>query len=136
MWESTAEGQGPDKAKRPTESSPPVLHRQSQASLQRCQEDISSLEDEAHREAEEKALLREALERTQLQLDQEKRLRQAAKRCKVRGQHPAPALGTTASSTFYTTASSTCWEPSTEWSVGPSQEAGGSRSPRLSHSIP
>ncbi|NXH97317.1 FHAD1 protein, partial [Pachycephala philippinensis] len=57
--------------------------RQNQASLQRCQEEISSLEDEAHREAEEKALLREALERTQLQLDQEKRLRQAAKRHKV-----------------------------------------------------
>ncbi|KAM4885973.1 LOW QUALITY PROTEIN: forkhead-associated domain-containing protein 1 [Sylvia borin] len=56
--------------------------RQSQASLQRCQEDISSLEDEAHREAEEKALLREALERMQLQLDQEKRLRQVAKRHK------------------------------------------------------
>ncbi|NWZ10608.1 FHAD1 protein, partial [Agelaius phoeniceus] len=57
--------------------------RQSQASLQRCQEEMSNLEDEAHREAEEKALLREALERMQLQLDQEKRLRQAAKRHKV-----------------------------------------------------
>ncbi|XP_064253364.1 forkhead-associated domain-containing protein 1 isoform X5 [Passer domesticus] len=56
--------------------------RQSQASLQRCQEEMSTLEDEAHREAEEKALLREALERMQLQLDQEKRLRQAAKRRK------------------------------------------------------
>ncbi|XP_054373122.1 LOW QUALITY PROTEIN: forkhead-associated domain-containing protein 1 [Molothrus ater] len=56
--------------------------RQSQASLQRCQEEMSNLEDEAHREAEEKALLREALERMQLQLDQEKRLRQAAKRHK------------------------------------------------------
>ncbi|NXL26301.1 FHAD1 protein, partial [Setophaga kirtlandii] len=57
--------------------------RQSQASLQRCQDELSNLEDEAHREAEEKALLREALERMQLQLDQEKRLRQAAKRHKV-----------------------------------------------------
>ncbi|NXI20355.1 FHAD1 protein, partial [Irena cyanogastra] len=57
--------------------------RQSQASLRRCQEELSHLEDEAHREAEEKALLREALERMQLQLDQEKRLRQAAKRLKV-----------------------------------------------------
>ncbi|NXR63359.1 FHAD1 protein, partial [Rhadina sibilatrix] len=57
--------------------------RQSQASLRRCQQDMSSLEDEAHREAEEKALLREALQRMQLQLDQEKRLRQAAKRHKV-----------------------------------------------------
>ncbi|NWT78448.1 FHAD1 protein, partial [Lanius ludovicianus] len=57
--------------------------RQNQESLQRCQEEMSNLEDEAHREAEEKALLREALERTQLQLDQEKRLRRAAKRHKV-----------------------------------------------------
>ncbi|NXM14730.1 FHAD1 protein, partial [Ploceus nigricollis] len=57
--------------------------RQSQASLRRCQQEVSTLEDEAHREAEEKALLREALERMQLQLDQEKRLRQAAKRHKV-----------------------------------------------------
>ncbi|XP_050838665.1 forkhead-associated domain-containing protein 1-like isoform X3 [Serinus canaria] len=57
--------------------------RQSQASLQRCQEEMSNLEDEAHREAEEKALLQEALERMQHQLDQEKRLRQAAKRHKV-----------------------------------------------------
>ncbi|XP_054150466.1 forkhead-associated domain-containing protein 1 isoform X2 [Melozone crissalis] len=56
--------------------------RHSQASLRRCQEEMSNLEDEAHREAEEKALLREALERMQLQLDQEKRLRQAAKRHK------------------------------------------------------
>ncbi|KAF4795788.1 forkhead-associated domain-containing protein 1 isoform X1 [Turdus rufiventris] len=58
--------------------------RQSQASLQRCREEMSRLEDEAHREAEEKALLREALERMQLQLDQEKGLRQAAKRHKVK----------------------------------------------------
>nr|XP_041576271.1 forkhead-associated domain-containing protein 1 isoform X1 [Taeniopygia guttata]XP_041576272.1 forkhead-associated domain-containing protein 1 isoform X1 [Taeniopygia guttata] len=56
--------------------------RQSQTSLRRCQEEMSRLEDEAHREAEEKALLREALERTQLQLDQEKRLQQVAKRHK------------------------------------------------------
>lgn len=99
MWESTAEGQSVGKGKRVTESSPPVWHRQSQASLQRCQDELSNLEDEAHREAEEKALLREALERMQLQLDQEKRLRQAAKRHKVRRQHPTPALCATASST-------------------------------------
>ncbi|XP_066059179.1 LOW QUALITY PROTEIN: forkhead-associated domain-containing protein 1 [Chamaea fasciata] len=61
---------------------------QSQASLRRCQEDMSNLEDEAHREAEEKALLREALERMQLQLDQEKRLRQAAKRHKPGATKP------------------------------------------------
>ncbi|XP_010017681.1 PREDICTED: forkhead-associated domain-containing protein 1 [Nestor notabilis] len=50
-----------------------------QASLKRCQEEVSKLEEEAYREAEEKALLQEALERTQLQLNQEKRLQRAAK---------------------------------------------------------
>lgn len=126
-WESPAEGQGVVKGKRPMESSPPVLHRQNQESLQRCQEEMSNLEDEAHREAEEKALLREALERMQLQLDQEKRLWRAAKRHKVRRQYPTPAL--------CPTASSICWEPSTEWSVRPSREAGGSRPPAPSCSI-
>ncbi|NXL35660.1 FHAD1 protein, partial [Glaucidium brasilianum] len=57
--------------------------RLNQASLQRCQEEMSKLEDEAYREAEEKALLKEALERTQLQLTQEKRLLRAAKLHKV-----------------------------------------------------
>ncbi|KAM9521232.1 forkhead-associated domain-containing protein 1 [Guaruba guarouba] len=51
--------------------------RLNQASLQRCQEEVSKLEEEAFREAEEKALLQEALERTQLQLNQEKRQRAA-----------------------------------------------------------
>ncbi|KAF1446309.1 Forkhead-associated domain-containing protein 1, partial [Spheniscus demersus] len=54
-----------------------------QESLRRCQEEMSKLEDEAYREAEEKALLKEALERTQLQLSQEKRLLRAAKLHKV-----------------------------------------------------
>ncbi|KFO77300.1 Forkhead-associated domain-containing protein 1, partial [Cuculus canorus] len=57
--------------------------RLSQASLRRCQEEMSKLEDEAYREAEEKALLKEALERTKLQLSQEKRLLQAVKLHKV-----------------------------------------------------
>ncbi|NWX11469.1 FHAD1 protein, partial [Aegotheles bennettii] len=57
--------------------------RLNQASLRRCQEEMSKLEDEAYREAEEKALLKEALERTQLQLSQEKRLLRAAKLHKV-----------------------------------------------------
>ncbi|XP_027558729.1 forkhead-associated domain-containing protein 1 [Neopelma chrysocephalum] len=61
--------------------------RQNQVFLRRCQE-MSNLEDEAHREAEEKALLREALERTQLQLEQEKRLRRAAKRHKPEATKP------------------------------------------------
>ncbi|NWI69967.1 FHAD1 protein, partial [Todus mexicanus] len=54
-----------------------------EASLQRCREEMSKLEDEASREAEEKALLKEALERTQLQLNQEKRLLRAARLHKV-----------------------------------------------------
>ncbi|NXL41360.1 FHAD1 protein, partial [Podilymbus podiceps] len=56
--------------------------RLNQASLQRCWEEMSRWEDEAYREAEEKALLKEALERTQLQLSREKLLR-AAKLHKV-----------------------------------------------------
>ncbi|NXN97043.1 FHAD1 protein, partial [Rhinopomastus cyanomelas] len=57
--------------------------RQNQTSLQRCQEEMSRLEDEASRKAEENVLLREALERTQLQLAQEKRLQRATKLHKV-----------------------------------------------------
>ncbi|KFO98887.1 Forkhead-associated domain-containing protein 1, partial [Calypte anna] len=57
--------------------------RLNQASLRRCQEEMARLEDEAYREAEEKALLREALERTQLQLSREKKLLQAARVHKV-----------------------------------------------------
>uniref|UniRef100_A0A8C6JRN4 Uncharacterized protein n=1 Tax=Melopsittacus undulatus TaxID=13146 RepID=A0A8C6JRN4_MELUD len=51
--------------------------RLNQTTLQRCQEEVSKLEEKAYREAEEKALLQEALERTQLQLNQEKRQRAA-----------------------------------------------------------
>lgn len=50
-----------------------------------CQEEVLKLEDEVYREAEEKALLREALERTQVQLGQEKRLNRVVKQRKVRG---------------------------------------------------
>lgn len=52
---------------------------------------MSKLEDEASREAEEKALLKEALERTQLQLSQEKRLLRAARLHKVRTWEPIRA---------------------------------------------
>ncbi|XP_064326626.1 forkhead-associated domain-containing protein 1 [Phalacrocorax carbo] len=63
--------------------------RLNQASLRRCQAEMSKLEEEAYREAEEKALLKEALERTQLQLSQEKRLLRAAKLRKGRpGEQP------------------------------------------------
>uniref|UniRef100_A0A8B9CT67 EF-hand domain family member D2 n=1 Tax=Anser brachyrhynchus TaxID=132585 RepID=A0A8B9CT67_9AVES len=53
--------------------------RLNEESLQTCQEEMLKLEDEVYREAEEKALLREALERTQVQLGQEKRLNRAVK---------------------------------------------------------
>lgn len=72
-----------------TDAPAPVLPRLNQASLQRCQAEMSKLEDEAYREAEEKALLKEALERTQLQLSQEKRLLRAAKLRKVRMREQA-----------------------------------------------
>ncbi|XP_075376430.1 forkhead-associated domain-containing protein 1 [Mycteria americana] len=62
--------------------------RLNQASLRRCREEMSKLEDEAYREAEEKALLKEALERTQLQLSQEKRLLRAAKLRKPGAKKP------------------------------------------------
>ncbi|XP_075293571.1 forkhead-associated domain-containing protein 1 isoform X2 [Opisthocomus hoazin] len=62
--------------------------RVNQALLRRCQEEMSKLEDEAYREAEEKALLKEALERTRLQLGQEKRLLRAAKRQKPGAKTP------------------------------------------------
>ncbi|KAM9270201.1 forkhead-associated domain-containing protein 1 [Morus bassanus] len=62
--------------------------RLNQASLRRCQAEMSKLEEEAYREAEEKALLKEALERTQLQLSQEKRLLRAAKLRKPGAKKP------------------------------------------------
>ncbi|XP_071654477.1 forkhead-associated domain-containing protein 1 [Patagioenas fasciata] len=62
--------------------------RLNQASLQRCREEMSKLDAEVYKEAEEKALLREALERTQLQLSQEKRLLRAAKLQKPGAKKP------------------------------------------------
>ncbi|XP_062449367.1 forkhead-associated domain-containing protein 1 [Rhea pennata] len=53
--------------------------RLNQVSLQACQKEMIKLEDEVYREAEENALLKEALERTQVQLNQEKRLNRAVK---------------------------------------------------------
>ncbi|XP_031412550.1 forkhead-associated domain-containing protein 1 isoform X2 [Meleagris gallopavo] len=56
--------------------------RLNQESLQTYQEEMLRLEDEVYREAEEKALLREALERTRAELGQEKKLNQAARQRK------------------------------------------------------
>lgn len=72
---------------------PPVPHRLNEASLRRCQEEMSKLEDEASRGAEEAALLKEALERTQLQLSQEKRLLRATRLHKVSTWEPIGAHG-------------------------------------------
>ncbi|XP_031469296.1 forkhead-associated domain-containing protein 1 [Phasianus colchicus] len=56
--------------------------RLNQESLQTCQKEMLRLEDEVYRAAEEKALLREALERMKAELGQEKRLNQAARQRK------------------------------------------------------
>lgn len=48
------------------------------------QSQVARLEDSIYKEVEEKALLKEALERTELQLHQEKRLHRTARQQKVR----------------------------------------------------
>ncbi|NXA43145.1 FHAD1 protein, partial [Eudromia elegans] len=53
--------------------------RLNRVSLHTCREEVARLEDEVHREAEENALLKEALERTREQLNREKRLNRAVK---------------------------------------------------------
>ncbi|XP_074790167.1 forkhead-associated domain-containing protein 1 isoform X4 [Natator depressus] len=53
--------------------------RANKVSLQAYQAEMTKLEDDVYREAEENALLKEALERTQFQLNQEKRLNRAVK---------------------------------------------------------
>lgn len=53
-------------------------------SIQMHQSQVAKLEDDIYREAEEKALLKEALERTEQQLNQEKRINRAMRQQKVR----------------------------------------------------
>ncbi|XP_039223244.1 forkhead-associated domain-containing protein 1 isoform X3 [Crotalus tigris] len=60
--------------------------RSNRHSLQACQSEAAKLADQVYRDAEEKALLKEALERTRLQLSKEKRLNKAVKKPKT----PAP----------------------------------------------
>ncbi|XP_076421730.1 forkhead-associated domain-containing protein 1 isoform X10 [Peromyscus maniculatus bairdii] len=57
--------------------------RHSKVSIQMYQTQVAKLEDDVYKEAEEKALLKEALERTEQQLYQEKRLNRALKQQKV-----------------------------------------------------
>ncbi|XP_038966567.1 forkhead-associated domain-containing protein 1 isoform X6 [Rattus norvegicus] len=58
--------------------------RHSKVSVQMYQTQVAKLEDDIHKEAEEKALLKEALDRTEQQLSQEKRLNRAFKQQKDR----------------------------------------------------
>ncbi|XP_021573545.1 forkhead-associated domain-containing protein 1, partial [Carlito syrichta] len=57
--------------------------RQSKVSVQMYQSQVAKLEDDIYKEAEEKALLKEALERTEQQLCQEKRINRAIRQQKV-----------------------------------------------------
>uniref|UniRef100_A0A8C6A6S8 Forkhead associated phosphopeptide binding domain 1 n=1 Tax=Marmota marmota marmota TaxID=9994 RepID=A0A8C6A6S8_MARMA len=58
--------------------------RQSKVSVQMYQSQVAKLEDDIYKETEEKALLKEALERTEHQLSQEKRFNRAIRQQKVR----------------------------------------------------
>ncbi|XP_058017198.1 forkhead-associated domain-containing protein 1 isoform X2 [Ahaetulla prasina] len=57
--------------------------RSNRHSLQAYQSEVAKLADQVYRDAEEKALLKEALERTRLQLSKEKRLNKALKKPKT-----------------------------------------------------
>nr|XP_040143884.1 forkhead-associated domain-containing protein 1 isoform X4 [Ictidomys tridecemlineatus] len=57
--------------------------RQSKVSVQMYQSQVAKLEDDIYKETEEKALLKEALERTEHQLSQEKRFNRAIRQQKV-----------------------------------------------------
>ncbi|XP_045331684.1 forkhead-associated domain-containing protein 1 isoform X4 [Leopardus geoffroyi] len=57
--------------------------RQSKVSVQTYQSQVAKLEDDIYKEAEEKALLKEALQRVELQLYQEKRFNRAIRQQKV-----------------------------------------------------
>lgn len=59
--------------------------RQSKVSVQMYQSQVAKLEDDIYKEAEEKALLKEALERMEQQLYQEKRINRAIRQQKVKG---------------------------------------------------
>uniref|UniRef100_A0A8C6H823 Forkhead-associated phosphopeptide binding domain 1 n=1 Tax=Mus spicilegus TaxID=10103 RepID=A0A8C6H823_MUSSI len=62
--------------------------RHSKVSVQMYQTQVAKLEDDVHKEAEEKALLKEALERTEQQLSQERRFNRVFKQQKDRGEDP------------------------------------------------
>ncbi|XP_032971752.1 forkhead-associated domain-containing protein 1 isoform X9 [Rhinolophus ferrumequinum] len=66
--------------------------RQSRVSMQMYQSQVARLEDSIYKEVEEKALLKEALERTELQLRQEKRLHRTARQQKVGARKATPKM--------------------------------------------
>lgn len=57
--------------------------RQSKVSVQMYQSQVAKLEDDIYKETEEKALLKEALERMEQRLHQEKRVNRAIRQQKV-----------------------------------------------------
>ncbi|XP_046518042.1 forkhead-associated domain-containing protein 1 isoform X3 [Equus quagga] len=61
--------------------------RQSKVSVQMYQSQVAKLEDNIHKEVEEKALLKEALERMEHQLHEEKRLNKAIRQQKAPAPH-------------------------------------------------
>nr|XP_025712815.1 forkhead-associated domain-containing protein 1 isoform X1 [Callorhinus ursinus] len=66
--------------------------RQSKVSVQMYQSQVAKLEDNIYKEAEEKALLKEALGRTEHQLRQEKRINRAIRQQKVGSRKAAPKM--------------------------------------------
>ncbi|XP_054577194.1 forkhead-associated domain-containing protein 1 isoform X6 [Eptesicus fuscus] len=64
--------------------------RQSKVSIQRYQSQVAKLEDDIYKGAEEKALLKEALERTEQQLRQEKRVNRARRQQQAGARKAAP----------------------------------------------
>uniref|UniRef100_A0A8C7AWK3 Forkhead associated phosphopeptide binding domain 1 n=1 Tax=Neovison vison TaxID=452646 RepID=A0A8C7AWK3_NEOVI len=66
--------------------------RQSKVSVQMYQSQMAKLEDSIYKEAEEKALLKEALQRTEHQLHQEKRINRAIRQQKVGTRKAAPKM--------------------------------------------
>ncbi|KAM9109156.1 forkhead-associated domain-containing protein 1 isoform 2-T3 [Megaptera novaeangliae] len=64
--------------------------RQSKVSVQMYQSQVAKLEDDIYKEAEEKALLKEALERTEQRLHHEKRVNRAIRQQKVGARKGTP----------------------------------------------
>ncbi|XP_068395039.1 forkhead-associated domain-containing protein 1 isoform X3 [Eschrichtius robustus] len=66
--------------------------RQSKVSVQMYQSQVAKLEDDIYKEAEEKALLKEALERTEQRLHHEKRVNRAIRQQKVGARKGTPKM--------------------------------------------